>query len=92
MIELRRYESDLSSSVEIWSEFRQRGIDYFRDVEHSVGPSIEAIEKTFSSLRNAGRRVEYMMKELNQDHPQGVGYNALPSFNIKCCNLVTEYH
>lgn len=80
MAELRRYKCVLLDSVEAWKEFRQRDVDYFRDVEHLLGRSIEAIEKSVSGLKRAGQKVKYMMEELEQDYPQGVSYTASVHF------------
>jgi hypothetical protein len=73
--ELRLYKDRLSENAEAWKIFKQTELQCFNDIEDVLGPSFDAINKAFSNLEDARRRVVDMIEELCQDYPQGVSHN-----------------
>jgi cytochrome c551/c552 len=77
MKELRLYKDRLSDSIKAWEIFKQTELQCFDDIEDVLGPSFDAIDKAFSNLEDARRRVVDMIEEICQDYPQGVSHNIL---------------
>lgn len=77
---LRQLIRGLSDIVGAWEKFQRKDIGYFlHDVKPSTAPpslklSVNAVDKTFSELKELHRKLEELKKELCEDNPQGVSH------------------
>jgi hypothetical protein len=71
---LRRLIRRLSDTVGAWDKFRRKEIWYFLDSTASayLEPSVDAVDTTFSELKDILRMLQALERELCQDNPQGV--------------------